>query len=207
MFRTVIPPGAHALKLPLPIEKEYALYLNGERLRAVTGHDDVREGWLELPASLPERAVLAVECASMAPDFGIRAPFAFRCAPVETELRSWVELGLWWYSGRALYRREIEIPRQPGKRIFLNLGDVRECAEIWVNGRLAGVRLWPPYRVDITDLVRPGSNDVRIVASNLLANRFAWDQLGTRGWGLEHMQESVLDSGVLGPVNLDVYGE
>ena len=50
-----------------------------------------------------------------------------------------------------------------------DLGDVHECAEIWINGRLAGTRIWPPYRVDVTEFLRPGENEMRIVVSNLMA--------------------------------------
>lgn len=60
---------------------------------------------------------------------------------------------------------------------------------------LAGHRIRPPYRLDITDPIAPGADDITVIASNLLANRMSWDVWGdTRGTG------SVLDSGMMGPV-------
>jgi hypothetical protein len=76
------------------------------------------------------------------------------------------------------------------------LGEVRECAEIFVNGKAVSVRIWPPYSADITQFLKTGNNDIRIVVSNLLANRFSWDILGTRGNG------SIPDSGLLGTVKI-----
>lgn len=140
----------------------------------------------------------------MAPGFGLTGPLVFHCEPVEVDLRSWTQLGLWWYSGRALYRARFAWNGSTGgatseRRVTLNLGEVRECAEVWVNGELAGTRIWPPYRVEITNLLREGENELAVVATNLLANRFAWDEWGTRGRG------ETLDSGLLGPVRLEVW--
>ena len=137
----------------------------------------------------------------MAPDFGLTGPLVVRCSPVAQSPGSWTRQGLWWYTGRALYRKRFALPLLEGPRVFLNLGEVRECAEIWVNGELAGVRLWPPYRVEITRFLHEDSNEVVVVAANLLANRYAWDNWGSRGAG------RTLDSGLLGPVTLDVYEE
>ncbi|MFZ2654003.1 MAG: glycosyl hydrolase [Victivallales bacterium] len=197
LFRTDIPVGAKALKLPLSIAGEYAIYFNGECQRIVLGHDTDAPGWLPLPAQ-HQAGVLAIEVSSMAPDFGLAGPLVFRCEPVRSELRSWHEMGLGWLSGRGLYRTEFTLSTT-GKILYLNLGEVRECAEVWVNGQLVDVRLWQPYRVDITAAARPGLNKLEIVVANLIANRFAWDQLGTRGSG------ETLASGLLGPVTLEEY--
>ena len=200
LLRAAIPAGATALRLPLPVEKEYALYVNGELRRAVVERETVEAGWMELPACAPGAGVVALECASMAPGFGLTGPLVFRCEPVAAPLGSWTELGLWWYSGRALYRTVLPWGQPAaGERVTLNLGDVRECAEVWVNGRLAGTRIWPPYRVEITELLREGENEIVVVAANLLANRMAWDEWGTRGPG------ATLESGLLGPVRAEVW--
>jgi hypothetical protein len=69
-------------------------------------------------------------------------------------------------------------------------------AEAWVNGRLAGILLWPPYELDISALCRKGKNEVTLVVANSIANRFARDVWGTRGTG------NAEPSGLLGPVRL-----
>jgi hypothetical protein len=67
---------------------------------------------------------------------------------------------------------------------------------VWLNGRLAGTLLWPPYRIELTESLKQGKNDLVLVVSNSIANRFAWDVWGTRGEGKAE------PSGLLGPVQL-----
>jgi hypothetical protein len=45
-------------------------------------------------------------------------------------------------------------------------------AEVGVNGQLAGVRLSPPWSLDITRLVRPGENRIEVLVYNTLANHY-----------------------------------
>lgn len=199
-FRAPIPDCAVAVKLPLPIEKEHALYLNGELTRVVTEHMESESGWLEIPGNGDCGRILAIECASMAPRFGVTGPITYKCAFQETNLRSWTEVGLAWHTGRCFYKKTFVMGadvKRKSRRVFLDLGDVRECAEIWINGTLTGTRIWPPYRVEATPLLKEGKNDLTIVVSNLPANMYAWDEWGSRGGGRP------LPSGLLGPVTLE----
>ncbi|MBQ6011429.1 MAG: hypothetical protein IJL17_23060 [Kiritimatiellae bacterium] len=67
-----------------------------------------------------------------------------------------------------------------GKRVILDLGEVREIAEVTVNGR-AYPAIWkPPYQVDITDSLGRrgtpnGSIDIEIKVTNLWPNRLIGD--------------------------------
>ncbi|MEU4520355.1 glycosylhydrolase-like jelly roll fold domain-containing protein [Amycolatopsis sp. NPDC024027] len=109
-------------------------------------------------------------------------------APVVTRaLGSWTDLDP-AYSGSAWYEREflLDAAVLSGRSWSLDLGEVREVAEIEVNGRNAESRLWPPYGVDVTAVVRPGRNRVRVRVTNTGAN--------ARG--------QALASGLLGPVAL-----
>jgi hypothetical protein len=54
----------------------------------------------------------------------------------------------------------------------LDLGDVREAARVLLNGREAGVLLWPLYRLRIEGLLREGENELVVEVTNTLANRF-----------------------------------
>lgn len=53
--------------------------------------------------------------------------------------------------------------------VALDLGEAYETAEVWVNGEHAGVRIAPPYRFDIGDLLRPGPNALRVEVTTTLA--------------------------------------
>ena len=50
---------------------------------------------------------------------------------------------------------------------------IREAATVFVNDRRAGSIWAPPYRVDVTDLLRAGVNDIRIEVYNTAINQMA----------------------------------
>jgi hypothetical protein len=62
-----------------------------------------------------------------------------------------------------------------GRRVFLDLGRVEVLSGVTVNGTDLGVVWKEPYRVDITDVVKPGANRVSLAVTNLWANRMIAD--------------------------------
>lgn len=85
--------------------------------------------------------------------------------------------GIRYFSGVATYTKDFELPSQAvnGGKIWLDLGQVGDLAEVWVNGKLAGAAWKPPYRVEIQNAVRQGSNHIEIKAVNLWVNRLIGD--------------------------------
>ena len=89
-----------------------------------------------------------------------------------------------YFSGTARYFNKFSIPSHGaclhGKRVLLDLGEVRDIAEVTVNGR-AYPALWkPPYQVDITDSLagRADPNapiDLEVKVTNLWPNRLIGD--------------------------------
>ena len=59
-----------------------------------------------------------------------------------------------------------------GMRAWLD-GPVREAAVVYVNGKRAGSVWTPPYSVDITGLLTPGANTLKILVANLALNDMA----------------------------------
>ncbi len=53
------------------------------------------------------------------------------------------------------------------------MGDVRESARVYVNGKYAGTAWAVPFALDCSGLIKPGHNDLRIEVTNLPANRIA----------------------------------
>jgi hypothetical protein len=97
-------------------------------------------------------------------------------------LQSWTdsaEAGIRSFSGIATYRKTFELPAALAsrRRLFLQLGDLAEIAEVTVNGKDLGVVWLPPYRVEISGAVRSGSNRLEIRVANLWANRLNADSL------------------------------
>ena len=66
-----------------------------------------------------------------------------------------------YFSGTATYRASCPLSRVPSKsRVVLDLGDVKDFAEVKVNGK-AFAPLWrPPFRLDITVAVLTGTTGV-----------------------------------------------
>ena len=63
-----------------------------------------------------------------------------------------------------------------GTCLFLDLGRVQVLAEVIVNGKNLGI-LWKlPFRVEVTDAIHPGDNDLEIRVTNLWPNRLIGDE-------------------------------
>ena len=63
-----------------------------------------------------------------------------------------------------------------GKRVYLDLGRVEVLAEVKVNGKDLGTLWKPPFRVDVTDAVHAGNNDLEVRVTNLWPNRLIGDE-------------------------------
>ncbi len=142
--------------------------------------------------------------------------------PAETtteDLKCWTALGIEEaerFAGAARYSTTLQVPDSEADRWLLDLGDVRESARVWVNGRPAGAVVAHPFRVDVSDLLKPGINEIVVEVTNLSANRVR--DLDRRGvdWKkfhdinfVDHMYKpfdasgwKTKPSGLLGPVTL-----
>jgi hypothetical protein len=98
------------------------------------------------------------------------------------KLQSWTESdddGIRFFSGIATYRKTFELSESLAKenRLFLQLGDLAEIAEVTLNGKRLGLVWLPPYRIEISGAVRAGTNQAEIRIANLWANRLNGDSL------------------------------
>ena len=83
-----------------------------------------------------------------------------------------------YFSGTATYTQLIDVAPSmlgAGKSVLLELGELRELAQVRINGKDMGVQWAPPFAVDITGAVRPGRNRVEIAVTNMWANRVIGD--------------------------------
>jgi hypothetical protein len=183
------------------------------------------------PASrAPSRAL------DLSKDWKISIP-SLHYATLMHTLRSWTdETATRFYSGEALYERDFDLPRsylRSGTKLCLEFGPgtpvtekpqsdgmrawldspIREAALVYVNGALAGSVWHPPYRLDITTLLTPGHNHLKLTVGNLalntLAGRSAPDyQLLNSRYGERFTPQPGMQSlrphpaGLLGPVEL-----
>jgi hypothetical protein len=89
-------------------------------------------------------------------------------APVREMSGPWTAAGYPEYSGTGIYAKTIQ--GQSGK-VTLELADVAmDPVEVWLNGQVAGVRAWGPFRFDLTGKWKPGPNRLEIRITNSMAN-------------------------------------
>ena len=84
-----------------------------------------------------------------------------------------------YFAGTVTYRTHFEspaAPTTPGGRVFLDLGKVECIARVTLNGRDLGVLWHPPFRLEITDALRPGANVMAIAVSTTWHNRLVGDE-------------------------------
>ena len=89
------------------------------------------------------------------------------------------EPGIKYYSGTAVYEKTFELADTPlnikHSRLFLDLGEVRELAEVKLNGKSCGTVWCPPWSVEVTDAVKAGENKLQIEVVNFWPNRIIGD--------------------------------
>ncbi|OON67524.1 glycosyl hydrolase [Hymenobacter sp. CRA2] len=81
------------------------------------------------------------------------------------------------YSGTADYTKAFrwKAKKKSDQRVYIELGQVNNLAEVELNGQSVGTAWTAPYRLDITDAVRKGDNQLRIRVTNTWANRLIGD--------------------------------
>jgi len=113
-----------------------------------------------------------------------------------------------YFSGTAVYKNrfELSLPATP-ERVLLNLGKLSAMAEVFVNGKSAGTVWTAPWQVDITDLLQPGENNLRIEVVNTWVNRMIGESrlpASERSTWMNYNQykpgSPLQSSGLLGPV-------
>lgn len=135
-------------------------------------------------------------------------------APASVEfaaLEDWTqrpEPGIKYYSGTATYVKRFDLEPKPGRRLFLDLGTVKNIAEVRLNGQPLGIVWTAPWRVEITNAVKAKDNLLEIEVVNLWPNRLIGDaqlppeQRLTRTNIALEKNPVLLPSGLLGPVCL-----
>jgi hypothetical protein len=133
---------------------------------------------------------------------------------------SWTEStndGVKYFSGSATYEKDVEIPDEymeaqhisGSQKLFLDLGQVKNLAEVTLNDKPLGILWKEPFRVDITGVARAGTNKLKIRVTNLWPNRLIGDQKLPEDqritWASVQPYKAdspLLPSGLLGPVRI-----
>jgi hypothetical protein len=98
------------------------------------------------------------------------------------KLTSWSESsdeGVKYFSGKGTYTRTLDVPSEwitKASHVWIDLGDVKNLAEVSVNGKSLGIVWKAPYRVDATEALKVGKNTVEITVTDAWVNRIIGDR-------------------------------
>ena len=126
-------------------------------------------------------------------------------------LESWTEsgdAGIRYFSGTAIYKNTFNLEKGSG-RYEIDLGKVCNLAVVTLNGERLRTLWRAPFKVDITDALKDGENELEIGVTNLWPNRLIGDeQPGVKQrityttWPFYKAGDPLLTSGLLGPVRI-----
>ena len=131
-----------------------------------------------------------------------------------TALKSWTAdptPDIKYFSGTATYQTTLKaapVWTRNGQRVLLDLGLVKNVADVRVNGQAAGIAWKPPFVVDITKQLRTGDNTLTIAVTNLWPNRLIGDRqpnatpAAFSTYNPYSPEAPLLPSGLLGPVRI-----
>lgn len=123
------------------------------------------------------------EAIDLSTDWRLQCPKKWGPAEVKLdELVSWPKHSnpaLKYFSGTGVYSKRFDVPADrlsEGNSIELDLGDVQILAEVILNGKNLGILWKPPYKADVSGVLREKDNQLEIRVTNLWANRMIGDE-------------------------------
>ena len=153
----------------------------------------------------------------------VRFPYGWGAPPskIFSTLISWTEdpeEGIKYFSGIATYHKEFDLPQNPvasDTHLVLDLGRVKEVADVYLNGKHLGILWKPPFRLNVTRVVKRGKNRLVVEVANLWSNRIVGDaklrkskrytrtnMTKSKTWEQPWEDTPLLESGLIGPVRL-----
>ena len=125
------------------------------------------------------------------------------------------------FSGTATYTTTVSLAAKPEGALRLDLGDVRDFARVFVNGREAAALWAQPYSCDIASHAKQGSNEIRVEVTSTWFNRLAYDcnqpPEKRKTWTIWNIPRgtppclkpnaALRESGLLGPVVIFLQGK
>jgi hypothetical protein len=159
---------ATSFEISLPAHGSIFVVFNKDNRKKLSVFADIKHDVTETEISGPWKVTFP-------PDWGAPPSVVF------DRLISWTESenqGIKYFSGTATYQNSFNLDAESvKKKMFLDLGDVRDVAEVFINGKSAGILWKTPYQADISQLIKTGQNDLKIEIVNLWVNRMTGDML------------------------------
>ena len=168
----------------------------------------------EMSYTLPTRTQAKVATVSGSWDLSFQPGRGAPDSITLSELSDWSgssDPGVRYFSGIGTYTKTLQASPdwfRKGARLWIDLGDVKNLAEVTVNGKSLGQVWHSPYRVDATSALNPGANQITIRVVNAWVNRMIGDeQPGATKITFADVKpykanSPLLPSGLLGPVTV-----
>ncbi|MBI2434394.1 MAG: hypothetical protein HYV26_16170, partial [Candidatus Hydrogenedentes bacterium] len=192
-FRFKLPPGA--TEMTLPTRGAVQAWVNGTPAQTAQVEGGWRVHLAEQDAPARTAAVRVEVSAGSTAGAAFDTPITFAMGEGMIPVGSWDELGLPHYSGGLVYKADLSLDKALPYAL-LDLGHVRGTAEVKVNGKACGVRLWHPYQFDLSQALQTGNNTIEIRVFNTLGPHFA------EGHPSQHVYKNHTKSGIFGPIAL-----
>ena len=142
-----------------------------------------RKATATMTRTIPRAVSTTVATVSGPWDVAFPANFGAPAKVQLAKLESWTantDDGVKYFSGTATYSKSVQAPAgwfRPGAKVLLDLGTVKDLAEVSVNGKPLGILWKAPYRVDATGALKAGANRLEIKVTNEWTNRQIGDRL------------------------------
>ena len=98
-------------------------------------------------------------------------------------LGSWRQAGLPFYAQKVAYTQTFQVQKPEESLYKIRLKDWNgSMAEVWVNGKPAGLITWQPFELDITSFLKEGDNDISVKVTGSLKNTFGFFYQDNNNW-------------------------
>ena len=168
---------------------DYTLYINGSeiedkgrrsKLDAEIKEIDIREfakggkNTIAVKLTAERRTDGILDLLKITGDFALESEengFFIVKEPGKIRTGDWTKQGYPFYSGTGVYSTQIKIPEKyTGGKLFLDIDCGEDVLEVSINNSKGIIVPWHPYRLDISGLVKPGSNLIELKVTNTLIN-------------------------------------
>lgn len=111
-----------------------------------------------------------------------------------------------YFSGKAVYTKKFDFAAHTDKPVYIDLGVVKNIADVTLNGKHLGIVWTAPWRIDVSPAIKKGENVLQIEVINLWPNRLIGDaalppEKRLTNTNIQFKKDApLLASGLLGPV-------
>ncbi len=117
------------------------------------------------------------------------------------KLISWTKSdidGIKYFSGIATYRQTFQYDQRSGTskgtKLLLDLGEISKVGEVWLNDQPLGITWTKPYQFDVTNILKQGTNTIRIEIANVWSNRLKGDAVTGKKFTNTNITSTIIPS-------------